>query len=223
MKRHVHCAEQEVSPSNVTKYCSCHEKWHSKISERVFENRWNFSCNAGTIPRPFREWSERETVSPQPASQPRLLFQLAANMFYFKIQQFPPRLSFTNSTSAAPATKSDTWISPSAAPATKTDTWTTPSAALATKSHTWPSHQVLHLPRKVTPERHQVLHLPRKLTLELHQVLRLPRKVTLDLHQVLHLPRKVELHQAPYLPRQMTRLLNPRHIWNVIYNAARYW
>ena len=38
-----------------------------------------------------------------------------------------------------------------------------------------------------------MLHLPRKMTLELHQILRLPRKKTL--------------------------MIDPRHIWNVIYNA----
>ena len=68
-------------------------------------------------------------------------------------------------------------------------------------------HQVLRLPRKVTLDLHQILPLPRKVTLELHQILPLPRKVTLELHQVLHLPRKV------------TRIVHPRDIWNLIYNA----
>ena len=82
-------------------------------------------------------------------------------------------------------------------------------------------HQVLHLPRKVTEDLHQVLRLPQKVTHNLHQVLRLPRKVTLDLHQVLHLPRKVtcDLHQVLRLPQKVTRMLDPRHIWNIIYNA----
>ena len=38
-------------------------------------------------------------------------------------------------------------------------------------------------------------------------MLRLPRKVTLQLHQILRLPRKMNL------------MIDPRHIWNVIYNA----
>ena len=54
MKRHLQCAEQQVSPSNLTKYCACHEKWHCKISEKISKNRWNVISNAGTI----REWSE---------------------------------------------------------------------------------------------------------------------------------------------------------------------
>ena len=39
------------------------------------------------------------------------------------------------------------------------------------------------------------------------EVLRLPRKVTLQLHQILRLPHKMNL------------ILDPRHLWNVIYNA----
>ena len=33
MKRHLQCAEQQASPSNLTKYCACHAKLHSKIKE----------------------------------------------------------------------------------------------------------------------------------------------------------------------------------------------
>ena len=42
---------------------------------------------------------------------------------------------------------------------------------------------------------------------KLHEMLRLPRKVTLQLHQILRLPRNVNL------------IIDPHHIWNVIYNA----
>ena len=31
MERHLQCAEQQASPSNLTKYCACHAKAHSKI------------------------------------------------------------------------------------------------------------------------------------------------------------------------------------------------
>ena len=135
MKHQLQCAGQHVPWSNLTKYCAWHAKWRCKISEKMFANRWNVISNAGTI----REWSEHETVSPQPASQPRLLFELTTSIFYWKMQHFAPRLTFKNSPSAAPATKSHTWTSPSAAPATKSDTWTSPSATPATKSDTWTS------------------------------------------------------------------------------------
>ena len=54
MKRYLQCAEQQVASSNITKYCACHAKWFSKISETFLQNRWNVNYNA----RPIREWSE---------------------------------------------------------------------------------------------------------------------------------------------------------------------
>ena len=33
MEGHLHCAEQQESPSNITKYCACYEKWDSKSKE----------------------------------------------------------------------------------------------------------------------------------------------------------------------------------------------
>ena len=142
MKPHFQCAEQQVSRSNLTKYCACHEKWHCKISKKISKNRWNVISNAGTIqpwsehdPSMIRPWKRK----PQPASQPRLLFDLTTSIFYCKIQRFAPNLTFKHSPSTAPATKSDAWTSPSTAPAKKSDTWTSPSTAPATKSDTWTS------------------------------------------------------------------------------------
>ena len=107
MKRHFQCAEQQVSLSNLTKYCACHEKWHCKISKKISKNRWNVISNAG----PIRPWSEHDPSmirawkrKPQPASQVRLLFELTTSIFYWKIQRFAPNLTFKPSPSTAPAT-----------------------------------------------------------------------------------------------------------------------
>ena len=142
MKRHFQCAEQQVSLSNLTKYCACHEKWHCKISKKISQNRWNVISNAGPIrawsdhdPSMIREWKR----NPQPASHVRLLFEVPRSIFYCKIQRFAPNLTFKLSPNTAPATKSDTTTSPSTAPATKSATWTSPSTAPATKSDTWTS------------------------------------------------------------------------------------
>ena len=156
MKRHFQCAEQQVSLSNLAKYCACHEKWHCKMSKKISKNRWNVISNAGPIrpwsdhdPSMIREWKRK----PQPASQVRLLCEVPRSIFYCKIQRFAPNLTVklspntapatksdtTTSPSTAPATKSATWTSPSTAPATKSDTWTSPSSAPATKSDTWTS------------------------------------------------------------------------------------
>ena len=171
MKPHLQCAEQQVSRSNLTKYCACHAKLHCKISDKIFENRWNVISNAGPIrpwsdhdPSMIRPWSEHENANRNP---PR-------NRGYFSSS--PRAFSIEKYNVSRPILHSNI-------------------------------HQVLRLPRKVTLELHQVLHLPRKVTLELHQVLHLPRNVTLEPHQILRLLRK------------MTRMLDRRHIWNVIYNA----
>ena len=111
-------------------------------------------------PSMIRPWSEHDPTmirpwkrKPQPASPPRLLFELTTSIFYWKIQRFAPNLTFKPSPNTAPATKSDastsrsialatksdTWTSPSTAPATKSDTWTSPNTAPATKSDAWTS------------------------------------------------------------------------------------
>ena len=72
-------------------------------------------------PTMIREWSDHETVSPQPASQPRLPFTPTTSILYWKIQHFALRLSFQISPNTAPATKSDTRTSPNTAPATQND------------------------------------------------------------------------------------------------------
>ena len=137
MKRYLKGAEQQVASSNITKYCACHAKWFSKISQTFLQNRWNVNCNA----RPIRagsdhdpSWIRAGNRHPQPASQPRLLFRTTTTFLYWKIQHFALRLSFQISPNAAPATKSDTSTSPNTAPATQND------------SHHWSSwHVTRHL------------------------------------------------------------------------------
>ena len=66
MKRHFQCAEQQVSLSNLAKYCACHEKWHCKMSKKISKNRWNVISNAG----PIRPWSEHDpTMKTQTATR----------------------------------------------------------------------------------------------------------------------------------------------------------
>ena len=125
MKRYLQCAEQQASPSNLTKYCACHAKLHSKIKEKFAENSWSVNSNAGTI----RTWSDHDpnmirpwTRHLAPARSPRLLFALRRRILYWKLQHFALRLSTQISPNTAPATKSDTPTSPNTAPATKSAT-----------------------------------------------------------------------------------------------------
>ena len=108
-----------------------------------------------TVPSMIRAWSETVPVSPQPATQQRLLFALRTSILYWKIQHFELRLSFQISPSTAPATKSDTWPSPSTAPATQSlilVTYETSFTMRGATSVTLQTHQILRLPRKMTTQ-----------------------------------------------------------------------
>ena len=69
MKRHLQCAEQQASTSNLTKYCACHAKWPPNIWQKFAENRWNVISNARPIreyPRTIRAWSDPENANRNP-------------------------------------------------------------------------------------------------------------------------------------------------------------
>ena len=142
MKRHFQCAEQQVSLSNLAKYCACHEKWHCKMSKKISKNRWNVISNAGPIrpwsdhdPSMIRAWSENENANRNP---PRKWGYFARSPEAFSIVKYnvlhPILQSNFHQILRLP------------------------------RKVTLQLHQVLRLPRKVPLERHQVLHLPRKMT-----------------------------------------------------------
>ena len=135
MQRHLQCAEQQASPSNLTKYCACHAKWISWLIRITYETSFTMRGATGItlqphqilrLPRKIASPNLREIYWKQLKwhfqCATGLLFALARSRFYWKLQRFPLRLSFQISPHAAPATNCDTWTSANAAPATKSDT-----------------------------------------------------------------------------------------------------
>ena len=186
MKRHLYCAGQQGLPSNITKYCSCHENlisWlilethatsftlrgatkitlqHHQILHlpRKESSRTQLKrhLQCGNDPRMIQEWSEQAT---------RLATEVAfrAHHEHFLLK---------NTTFRAPA------IIPNFTKCcTCHEKWQLNFTKYCGCHEKW-HHQILHVPRKVTVELHQIMHLPRKVTLELHQIVHLPRKVTLE-------------------------------------------
>ena len=49
MKRHLQCAEQQDSSSNVTKYCTCHAKWLSWVMSVTYETSFTMRGATGVI------------------------------------------------------------------------------------------------------------------------------------------------------------------------------
>ena len=172
MKRHLQCAEQQASPSNITKYCACHTKFHFQISLKIFENSWNVISNAGTI----REWSENDpTMKPSVRNPPR-------NRRYFSSS--PRAFSMEKYNVSRPILHSNLH-----------------QGLRLPRKVTLELHQVLHLPRKVTLELHQILRLPRKVTLALTYLVLITYETSftvrgatglpLQHHQILRLPHKI--------------------------------
>ena len=120
MKRHFQCAEQVKSPSNLTKYCACHEILKLKIWA---ETPWSASANRKTI-RGYPTISEQNPTIKSSSRTRRfgdLTRPILETILYCKIQHVALRLSPKMSRSAAPATKSPTRTSPNTAPATQNE------------------------------------------------------------------------------------------------------
>ena len=204
MKRHFQCAEQQVSLSNLTKYCACHEKWHCKISKKISKNRWNVISNAG----PIRPWSEHDPTmirewkrNPQPASHVRLLFEVPRSIFYCKIQRFAPNLTYIQTFTKYCACH---------------EKWHynfTKYCACHEKCHlNFTKYCTCHEKWHLNFTKYCACHAERLTYLvliayETSFTVRGATGVTIQPHQILRLPRK------------MTRLLYRPHIWNVISNA----
>ena len=112
----------------------------------------------GTDPRMIRPWSDHETVSPQPASQPRLLFALTTSNFYWKIQHFALRLSLE--------------ISPNCC--TCHEKWHLNFTKYCACQAKWLSRLI-----RVTYETLFTIRRATEATLQHQQILRLPRKISL--------------------------------------------
>ena len=123
MQRHFQCTEQLKSPSNLTKYCACHEILKLKISS---ETPWSASANRKTIrgyPRIIRRYPTIKSSS-RTRRFGDLTRPILETILYCKIQHFALRLSPKMSRSVAPVTKSHPPTSPNTAPATQNELWT---------------------------------------------------------------------------------------------------
>ena len=239
MKRHLQCAEQQVSRSNLTKYCACHAERLSYLVLITYETSFTMRGATGVTIQPHQilRLSRRKTHILSPHHIWNVIYSARSN-----------RCHDPTSPNTAPAMQKlhckicdkifeNRWNVISNAGTIRE--WSdhdpsmirpwkrkpqpasqvrllfelprsifyckiqrfepnltfkhSPIATTATKSNTWPSRNTAPIPRQVT--------------LDLHQVLRLPQKVPLELHRILPLPRKV------------TRIVHPRDIWSLIYNA----
>ena len=223
MKRHLHCAEQQVSRSNLTKYCACHAERLAYLVLITYETSFTGRRATGVTIQPHQilRLSRRKTRILSPHHIWNVIYSARSN-----------RCHDPTSPNTAPATQN--CIAKFLTKSLKTDETSFPMRGRSENDPTmireWSEHENANRnpPRKWgyfsrSPEAfsivkynvsspilhsniHQVLRLPQKVTLDLHRILPLPRKVTLDLHRILPLPRKVtlDLHEVLHLPRKVT-------------------
>ena len=136
MKRHLQCAEQQSTPSNLTKYCACHAIWISWLIRITYET--SFTMRGATV----------NTL------QPHQILRLPRNM---KLMIDPHHIwnVIYNARSNSPHPPT----SPNTAPATQNE------------SHAWSASLMKrHLQcaeQQSTPTQpHQILRLPRKMTIQ---------------------------------------------------------
>ena len=169
MKRHLQCAEQQSTPSDLTKYCACHANDHPTSHRNYLRTAWNVIYNA----RPIRAWSENDPTPENANRNPprhRGYFSRSPGADSLKLQRFTLRLSFQISPNAAPATKTNTcelhkyrachakWIS-----WLIHITYETSFTMRRATVHTLRPHQILRLPRKMESHDWSTSHMKRHL------------------------------------------------------------
>ena len=244
MKPHLQCAEQQVSRSNLTKYCACHAERLAYLVLITYETSFTMRGATGVTIQPHQilRLSRRKTHILSPHHIWNVIYSARSNRCHDPtspntapatqncIAKFLTKSLKTDETSFPMRGRSEndptmirawsendpTMKNANRNPPRKWGYFSRSPGAFSIVKYNVSSpilhsniHQVLRLPQKVTLDLHGILPLPRQVTLDLHQVLRLPQKVPLDLHRILPLPRK----------RKATRIVHPRDIWSLIYNA----
>ena len=156
MKRHLQCAEQQVSPSNLTKYCACHEKWLDCFIVLTYETSFPMRGATG--------------VTIQPHQILRLPRKMTLQDFKENLQKQVKR----HFQCGADPSMIRPWSDHENANRNPPRKWgyfsSSPRAFSIEKYNV--SRPILH------SNLHQILRLPRKVPLELHQILRLSRRKT---------------------------------------------
>ena len=219
MEGHLQCAEQQESSSNFTKYCACHAKWISWLIRITYEK--SFTMREATriilqlhllrLPRKMNLMIDRAHI------YGRSFTMRGATKAILQLQQIlrlPRKMNLMidphhiwNVIYNARSNKSHPPTWPNTAPATQNE------------SHDWSaSHMKRHLQCAEQQEsssnftKYCACHAKWiswliRITYETSFTMRGATSVILQPHQILRLPRKMNL------------MIDPHHIWNVIYNA----
>ena len=245
MTRHLQCAEQQISSSNITKCCACHAKWLASSILVTYKTLFTMCGGTGITRQPHQilRLPRKMTLMIDLRHIWNVIYNAQSNKHH------PP-----TSPNTAPATQNCIPKSKRNCPKTVEVSFTMrgrfehdPNPIRTRSEH---DLVISHPPVRrgyfshfgdtfcienyiisrsgYLPRLHQILRLPQKVTLQDHQRLRLPRKwfswlmsVTYETSLTMRGATSItfQVHQMLRLPRKMTLMIDLRHIWNVIYNA----
>ena len=184
MKRHLQCAEQQASPSNLTKYCACHAKWMSWLRHITYETSFTMRGATGTTLQPHQilRLPRIMNVMIEPHHICNVIYNARSN------RQHPP-------------------TSPKTAPATQNECHDSGTSQM--KRHLQCAEQQAshsNLTKHCACHAKWISWLIR-ITYETSFTMRGATGINIQRHQILRLPRKRNV------------MIDPHHIWTVIYNA----
>ena len=145
MKRYLQCAEQQMSPSNLTNWCSCHQKLFT----------WLVLITYTETSFTIRDHSENDSRMKPPVRNP----PHNRGYFYRAHHEMPQKYNISRSGYIIPNLTQRCPCNEKCVP-------TSPNTASARKSDAWTSPNIVCLLRKVTLELHEMLCLTRKVTLD---------------------------------------------------------
>ena len=207
------CVEHQETPSNITEYCACHEKWLMIDPAHI----WNVICNARSNVT-FQNmkkicWMKTDEASFTMADNARMI--RAWSEHELAISHPPLRRAYFSRFG---------------------DAFCMCSGYLPT------FRQMLRLPRKFTLQHHQMLRLLWKVRLQRHRIFCLPPKTTLMIdppqiwngiyigrsnslqrHQILRLPRKWHSKSPKFMKKTCWKRMKRHLQFTMADNARLIW
>ena len=212
MERHLQCAEEQASPANLTKYCACHAKWLSCLIFVTYGTSFTMRGATGITLQPHQILRLPRKTALQNLSEilrERLKRQFQCAAHSTMIRPWSEHDPTMNSSSRTRLFAEVTFCSSETHFVLKITTFRAP-AIYPNFTKYCACHENWH--SKIT--KYCACHAKwlswlMSVTHDTSFTMRGATDLSLQHHQMLRLPRK------------MTRIIYPRDIWNVIYNARR--
>ena len=242
MKPHLQCAEQQVSRSNLTKYCACHAERLTYLVLITYETSFTVRGATGVTIQPHQ-------ILRLPRKMTRLLYR--PHIWNVISNARSNRCHYPTSPNTAPATKNDTARFQRKSPKNRWNVISNAGPIRAWSDHdpTMKTQTATRLASEVTFRAHHEHFLLKNTTFRAQSYIQTFTKycachvkchLNFTKYCACHAERltylvliayetsftvrgatgvTIQPHQILRLPRKMTRLLYRPHIWNVISNA----